>query len=154
MPDDLYSRDILAWSQAQADRLRRLAAGERVNDLDWAHLIEEVEDLGRSELRAVEALLLQALLHGMKLAAWPGDPAAAHWRGEIRAFLIGARRRFTPSMRQLLDVAALHADALEAVRDMRPGEALPLRPDTALTLEELLAPELATDNLVARLRDG
>ena len=46
MPDDLYSRDILAWSIAQAERLRRMAAGERVNDLDWANVIEEVEFRG------------------------------------------------------------------------------------------------------------
>lgn len=49
MPDDLYHRDFVAWSQAQAERLRRLAAGERVNDLDWGNLIEEVEDLGRAK---------------------------------------------------------------------------------------------------------
>ena len=34
MPDDLYHTDILGWSKAQAERLRRVAAGERVNDLD------------------------------------------------------------------------------------------------------------------------
>jgi hypothetical protein len=31
MPDDLYDRDVLAWSEYQADLLRRLARGERVN---------------------------------------------------------------------------------------------------------------------------
>jgi hypothetical protein len=34
---DLYDRDILEWSERQAERLRRHAAGERINDtdLDW-----------------------------------------------------------------------------------------------------------------------
>ncbi len=153
MPDDLYHRDFVAWSAAQAERLRRLAAGERVNDLDWANLIEEVEDLGRSEVRAVESLLLQALTHGMKLAAWPEDPAAGHWRSEIRGFLVGARRRFTPSMRQLLDLDALHADALETVRDMRPDRpALELATRFELSLDEVLSRDLPTDLLIARLR--
>ncbi|MGG5811545.1 DUF29 domain-containing protein [Falsiroseomonas sp. CW058] len=153
MPDDLYHRDFVAWSRLQADRLRRLAAGERVNDLDWANLIEEVEDLGKSETKAVESLLAQALIHAMKLAAWPMHPAGGHWRGEIRTFLNSARRRFSPSMGQLIDLAGLHADALDTVRatslEMPP---LPLRDGTDLTLAELLDRDLPTDALVARLR--
>ena len=46
MPDNLYLLDTLAWSEQQAALLRRLAAGERVNDLDWPHVIEEIEDAG------------------------------------------------------------------------------------------------------------
>lgn len=104
MPDDLYHRDILAWSIAQAERLRRVAAGERVNDLDWANVIEEVESVGRSETQAVDSLLSQALVHALKVAAWPDHVAARTWRNEISAFLVGAKRRFSPSMAQQLDV--------------------------------------------------
>ena len=35
MPDTLYEQDILAWSDHQADLLRRLARGERV---EWYRL--------------------------------------------------------------------------------------------------------------------
>ena len=52
MPDDRYHRDILAWSDQQSERLRRVAAGERVNDVDWGNVIEEIESLGVRELRA------------------------------------------------------------------------------------------------------
>lgn len=48
MPDDLYERDILIWSEQQADLLRRVARGERVNGVDWAHVAEEIEDVGLS----------------------------------------------------------------------------------------------------------
>jgi hypothetical protein len=154
MPDDLYHRDIVAWSQAQADRLRRLAAGERVNDLDWPNLIEEVEDLGRSQVQAVESLLFQALLHALKVAAWPDNPASDHWRGEIRGFLIGARKRFTPSMARLVDPLAIHADALEALRDLRLGPAQPLRDTADLTIDGLLSRDLVVDDLIAHLREG
>jgi len=152
MPDDLYHRDFVAWSQAQADRLRRLAAGERVNDLDWPNLIEEVEDLGRSQVQAVESLLVQALIHAMKMAAWPENTAFGHWRGELIAFLNGARRRYTPSMARLLRIEDLHADALEAVRgtslDQPPR---PLRDTTDLTLADLIGRALAPEAIVARL---
>ena len=58
MPDGLYERDAFAWSERQADLLRRLAAGERVNEaVDWPYVIEEVQDLGLSELRACRSLL-------------------------------------------------------------------------------------------------
>jgi hypothetical protein len=63
MPDDLYDRDALAWSEHQADLLRRLARGERVNDVDWAHVVEEIEDVGLAELHAVESCLDQMLVH-------------------------------------------------------------------------------------------
>ena len=53
--DDLYWQDILVWSERQAELLRRVAGGERVNDVDWDHVIEEIEDVGSSELHSVQA---------------------------------------------------------------------------------------------------
>ena len=42
MPDGLYERDALAWSDRQAGLLRRIAAGERLNEaVDWANVIED-----------------------------------------------------------------------------------------------------------------
>ena len=57
---DLYGDDIVLWCEQQADALRRRAA----DHLDWDNLAEEIEDLGRSELRTVESLLVQALRQG------------------------------------------------------------------------------------------
>lgn len=46
MPSDLYEHDALAWADREAALLRRLAAGERLNDaVDWPHVIEEVQDV-------------------------------------------------------------------------------------------------------------
>src|SRR3712207_2252373 len=60
----LYDADILLWSEQQADLLRRLSRGERVNDaVDWANLIEEVGDVGRSEFNSVVGLLRVGLTH-------------------------------------------------------------------------------------------
>ena len=69
MPDDLYDRDSLAWSLRQADLLRRLAAGEQVNGIDWDHVVEEIEDVCLSELRVVRSHLGLILLHLLKLHA-------------------------------------------------------------------------------------
>ena len=113
MPDGLYERDALEWAEQQAALLRRVAAGERVNDaVDWAHVIEEVADVGVSELRACRSLLRQAMVHLLKLHTAPQSQAAAHWQGEVAGFLTDARDVFSPSMRQRIDLAELYADAL------------------------------------------
>lgn len=88
MPDGLYESDALAWAERQAELLRRLAVGERTNEaVDWPNVIEEVHDVGLSELRACQSLLEQALAHPLKLYTWPQSQAARHRRDEVRAFL-------------------------------------------------------------------
>lgn len=155
MPDSLYDRDILIWSEQQAEQLRRLAAGERPNvPVDWENVIEELESVGRSELSSCSSLLFQAMLHLVKMAAYPNGSAANHWYIEISAMLDGARRRFSPSMRQKLD---LDRDYLKAVRAV-----VPRNDDVSLvsmhlqgcpfTLDELLAEEPDLDALIARVR--
>ncbi|MSP01317.1 MAG: DUF29 domain-containing protein [Acetobacteraceae bacterium] len=113
MSDDLYDRDILTWSEHQADLLRRLARGEGVNGVDWAHVVEEIEDVGLSELHSVESFLSLTIVHLLKVHGWPGSAAGNHWRAEIVAFQKNAARRFVPSMRQRIDLARLYGDALE-----------------------------------------
>jgi hypothetical protein len=67
-----YEADILTWSERQADLLRRVGAGEKVNDqVDWDNVAEEVESVGRSQLAQVKSLLVQALAHMLKAEAWP-----------------------------------------------------------------------------------
>src|SRR5690242_16474426 len=108
---ELYDDDILLWSEHQADLLRRLAAGEPVNERpDWVNIIEEVESVGREQLHAVESLLLQALVHMLKAQAWPDARDVDNWRADARGFLAQARRRYAPSMRQNLDLAGVYED--------------------------------------------
>jgi uncharacterized protein DUF29 len=152
MPDGLYERDALAWAEQQADLLRRLAAGERLNAaVDWPNVIEEVQDVGLSELRACQSLLQLAMTHLLKLHAWPGSRAAAHWRGEAGAFLDDARRRFTPSVRRRVGLDDLYASALRRARATEDhAEAPRALPETCpFTLDELLAGDIA--ELAARL---
>ena len=72
---------------------------EIVNDaeLDWPNIAEEIEDVGRSQLQAVESLLFQALVHMLKARAWPLARDAGNWQADARGFLVQARRRFAPS---------------------------------------------------------
>jgi len=153
MPQDLYERDILAWAESQAALLRRVARGERVNDLDWAHLLEEIEDVGLSELRAVESFLVLVMVHLLKLAVSPGDPAERHWRAEVVAFQRNAERRFAPSMRQRIDVGRLWRDAVDQVVAGQSEQERPLILPSAcpFTLDQLLTDDLA--GLLGTARD-
>ena len=119
-----YEEDILTWSEQQGALLRRIAAGEIINsaDLDWPNIAEEIESVGRSQRDAVESLLFQALVHMLKAEAWPLSLSAPSWRADARGFRAQARRRFTPSMRQKIDVPGLYTDALRAIPEMMDGQ--------------------------------
>lgn len=156
MPDGLYERDALAWSDQQAALLRRIAAGERVNgSVDWANIIEEIQDVGLSELRACESLVQQAISHLLKLHAWPDSRAADHWRDEVGTFLDDAARRFTPFMRQRMDLGGLFARALRRAKSARDDTGRPrLLPESCpYTLDDLLDRDFDVDALAARLGD-
>jgi Domain of unknown function DUF29 len=112
MPDDLYDRDVLAWSERQADKIRRLARGERVNDVDWLHVAEEIEDVGLSELHSVESFLQLMFVHLLRIKGWPDSESVSHWRAEIVGFQANMRRRFAPSMRQRIELDEIYAVAL------------------------------------------
>ena len=71
-----YDTDILEWSEHQSALLRRLAAGESINDqIDWPNIIDEVETVGRSERAVLRSHIAVVLEHLMKLQASPSvDP--------------------------------------------------------------------------------
>jgi hypothetical protein len=155
MPDSLYDSDALAWGEHQAVLLRRLAAGEAVNEpVDWAHVIEEIEEVGLSELRACRSRLVQAMAHLLKLYFWPASDATTHWRAETAAFLAAARRSFMPSMRQRIDLDGLWADAVYEIRAQADDAAQlpPLPKACPFSLEDCLGDLRDPRDLVAVLR--
>jgi Domain of unknown function DUF29 len=137
---DLYETDIYEWSAHQAALLRRVAAGERVNDVDWPNIAEEIESVGKSELRSCRSLLTQAILHMLKAEAWPLSSYVPGWRAEAIRFRQDATDAFVPSMRKDIDVAKLYARALrampETIDELPP---LPVPTVCPVTLDELLA---------------
>jgi hypothetical protein len=153
MPDDLYDHDILTWSRHQAALLRRLSRGEPVNGVDWEHVVEEIEDVGLSELNAVRSYLRQMLVHLLKIQGWPDNPAVEHWRAEIGSFQADAVQRFAPSMRRRINLAALYGKAITQLKGIEYDGASPgAWPDVCpFTLDGLLKEERIA--LEKRLRD-
>jgi hypothetical protein len=73
-----YDTDFYAWAQQQAAALR----AKDWAALDLEHLAEEVEDLRKTERRAVRSQLRLILSHLLKWAAQPARRSES-WRGTI-----------------------------------------------------------------------
>ncbi|MGL5805012.1 MAG: DUF29 domain-containing protein [Xenococcaceae cyanobacterium] len=65
--DNLYDRDYYLWLENTAKLLRT----DRLSELDLSNLIEEIEDMGRSEKRAVRSNLTVLLMHLLKYKYQP-----------------------------------------------------------------------------------
>jgi len=105
-------------------------------------MAEVVEAIGRDERRVVESAIVRALLHHLKVRAW--QQVLGVWRGraEVRGQLDEARDRFSPGMRQHIDMAKLYKRALrmlpEALDDGTPPQSVPR--ECPWTLDQVLAP--------------
>src|SRR5215210_7847095 len=78
----LYDDDIYAWTQQQAEALRRLAGTRRdlPNELDLENVAEEIEDVGKSELHRVESFLRLIWIHLLTAASAPQARSQRKWR--------------------------------------------------------------------------
>jgi hypothetical protein len=123
-----YDEDFYAWTQAQAALLRQ----EKASDLDYAHLAEELESLGKREWYAVESRLAVLVRHLLK---WRYQPQRRQrgrsWRSTIWEQRSRIRRlvRLNPSLRRHLP--AMIAEEYPSIRRRTleetglPPEALP-----------------------------
>jgi Domain of unknown function DUF29 len=98
---ELYDEDFYAWTEQQAKALRTHFKGD--NRIDVEHLAEEVEDLGKSELHAVESYIENVIEHFLKLDYSGWVEARDHWRAEVDAFRASIERKITPRIRQRVE---------------------------------------------------
>jgi len=100
----LYDTDYYAWTQDQAATLRELAASRSNMRLDLSQLAEEVEDLGRNELRTVSSFFQQIVTHLLKIQFAAIRAPVRHWQREIMYFRLQLAEDLTPSLeRKLLE---------------------------------------------------
>jgi hypothetical protein len=145
---DLYDTDVVAWSEQQADLLRRLAHGQRINATpDWNNIAEEIEDVGISEINAALSQIDNILRHRIYLLGWPDAPSVRKWQVELRDFQRQLHRHYRPSMTtggkpKVTDAVVRegYGEAVEfclAHMDVAPAQPLPKA--CPWTLAELLA---------------
>lgn len=108
----LYETDYVRWVEANLECLR---AGDYTH-VDWANLLEELEDMSRNERRSLKSNLIVVLIHLLK---WQYQPQmrSGSWKGS----LVEHRRRIreslksSPSLKSYLQECfdEAYADAIE-----------------------------------------
>lgn len=75
----LYETDFVHWVENTVEQLR----SQNYASVDWANLIEEIEDMSRREKKSLKSNLIVVLLHLLK---WQYQPElrSGSWRGSIR----------------------------------------------------------------------
>jgi len=118
----LYETDYLQWIETTVKKLR----SQNYENVDWENLIEEIEDMGRSERRSLESNLIVVLLHLLK---WQYQPE--YRSGSWESSIIEHRRRIkkslkeSPSLKPYLE--SIFAEAYtEAVKQAKAETGLPL----------------------------
>ena len=103
-----YEQDYYQWTQAMVKALRE----RDYSSLDWENLIEEIEDMGKSQKRAIESLLMRLTEHLLKLKYWEAENKRnqGHWRSEIVNFRILLKKRLNDSPSLKAKLAEIYAE--------------------------------------------
>jgi len=141
-----YEEDFYSWAHDQAAALRQAAAA-RVNvpeAIDWENLAEEVEALGRSELRELWSRYYRLNVHLLKWLYQP-EGRSAGWRGTIREQRKGIEKllRDSPGLkpRQQAVFEEAYADARALAADETGLPVATFPPACPFTLEEATDPD-------------
>jgi hypothetical protein len=78
LEEKLYDRDYLQWLETTVDCLR----SQHYHQVDWEHVIEEIEARSRRERKAMQSNLTVLFLHLLK---WQYQPEfrSGSWKGSI-----------------------------------------------------------------------
>lgn len=131
-----YDTDYIKWIEETVELLRN----QMYSAVDWENLIDEIEDMSRSEKRAIESLLLRLIEHIYKLEYWleEKERCGNHWESEIANFQHQIERRIknSPSLKGHLQ--AEYEDTLEAAKFAIEKLIKRKLPKLDLTLDEIL----------------
>jgi len=112
METNLYETDFYAWTERQADLLKK----RRFAEVDIANVAEELEAMGRSEKRQFVSRLAQLLMHLLK---WVKEPERRtnSWKYSIRNQRHGLAKllKESPSLKHAIEsrLAEAYDDALK-----------------------------------------
>jgi hypothetical protein len=115
-----YQQDFYAWAKEQSALIR---AG-KLSDIDWTHIAEEIEDMGKSEKRAMESRLEVLLMHLLK---WQFQPSrrSKSWQLTLKdqRRRLGKLLQENPSLKLVLS---------ESIEDVYPSAVIAAANETGL----------------------
>ena len=113
---DLYEKDFFEWIEKQTIALRE----RKPESLDWENLLEEVEDLGKEQIHAINSFLKQIIVHKLKLDYTNETNYYSHWIAEIDNFQDEIEDRLTKSLRKKIDLQKAYNRAQRIVKRKYP----------------------------------
>ena len=142
MNDIKYETNFSAWLDKQISLLRQ----KKFDQLDIVHLLEEIEDLGKSDQKEIGSMWMRTLQHMLKWTYQPNNRSES-WHDTILLCSEDARSAYkkNPGFKQylsgLFDKAYKHA-RLKAADDT--GIELKIFPEKCdWSVEQLLSPASA-----------
>ena len=112
--DTLYETDICTWAEQQVAVLRSLASRvDLPNELDLPNVVEEIEDVGNSQLRSVRSFMRLMLSHLILIAVDADADSVGHWTREVATFRGELMLCWQRSMRQRIDMDVIWRHAVE-----------------------------------------
>ena len=138
----LYDADFHAWAEAQADAIRRRS----VNEIDWENLLEEVENLGRSQRDRLRSHFIVLIAHLLKWQFQPDDRRGRSWWASIVeqrrqiARLVDASPSLKPGVAEQFELA-YGAGLVWAVQETHVQVETDYPVAAPFTLEEALDPD-------------
>lgn len=137
---DLYETDFFAWTQMQADFIKK----KEFNKIDIVHLEEELESMGASEQRSLESKLTQLIMHLLKLQYQPNYINRKSWVRSVKFQRNDIRRILekNPSLKSRLDaiVADIYENALLMAAEETALEEADFPSQCEWKVEEILNP--------------
>ena len=112
----LYNRDFNLW----VEHIKTALSNQDVKNMDWENLLDEVDDMGKSEKRSLESYLERLIEHILKLKYWKSEYERnhKHWQVEVNNFRNRIKRllRRSPSLKKYMkDVyAEVYQDAVSS----------------------------------------
>ena len=140
----LYEADFFEWTQQTAEQLRQ----RRFDETDIEHAAEEIEDMGKRDLRELNSRMEVLLAHLLKWKLQPRRRSKS-WRATIVAQRreIAAVLQDSPSLRPRL-VAARNSNYAGAVDRAAAETGLEVKrfpPNSPFSNEEILDPGFLPD---------
>jgi hypothetical protein len=115
----LYHQDLNLWRQAIVTAIQN----RKIENMDWDNLIEEINDMGASEKRALRSYTKRLIEHILKLQYWQGEleynqrgwkKEVVNFREEIKSIL-----KESPSLNSYLQQNYLdwYQKSVKAIRE-------------------------------------
>ena len=131
----LHDRDFNLWIEETIKTIKN----KDVSNMDWENLLEEIEDMGASQKRALDSYVQRLIEHILKLKYWHSEKERNErgWRTEVVNFRNRINRilQKNPSLKNYLKSEYLdnYKDAIAAM-----SESFEIPDESYIAVEEIM----------------